>query len=166
MIGVLCFFRVKCVYCLVWFVLYRKDLCTVSTTIHQDTMMDVIGQCGSYLCLAPLMHLKCWRSLKKLKLHTLMHSSESLDSTMFVKCNALVSLLTHQKPTKFDICTTLYYYFLCIIWPFVRTIFPTICFCYMNVSSFVFFFCLRIRISFGNYEWMRTIINKIYVVCF
>ncbi|XP_058751270.1 ribulose bisphosphate carboxylase small subunit, chloroplastic isoform X2 [Vicia villosa] len=38
---------------------FEKDLCTVSTTSHQDTMMDVTGQCGSYLCLEPLMHLKC-----------------------------------------------------------------------------------------------------------
>jgi len=102
--------------CMICFVLYRKDLCTVRTTVHQDTMMDVTGQCGSCHCLEPLILLKCWRSLLKLKLLTQNHSSESLDLTMFVKCSALVSLHTHQQPTKLDICITLYYYFVCT-WP-------------------------------------------------
>ncbi|XP_073222658.1 ribulose bisphosphate carboxylase small subunit, chloroplastic 3 isoform X2 [Cicer arietinum] len=38
---------------------FEKDLCTVSTTTHQDTMMEGTGQCGSFHCLVALRLFKC-----------------------------------------------------------------------------------------------------------
>lgn len=64
------------------------------TTGHQDTKMVATGPCGSYPCTDALTPPRCWTRSKKPRRLTQAPSSELLDSTTNVKCNASVSLLT------------------------------------------------------------------------
>ena len=62
--------------------------------------MDVTGLCGSCPCTGALTLSRWWMRSRKPRRLTLPPSSESLDLTIFVKCNALVSLPSSLQASK------------------------------------------------------------------
>lgn len=130
--------------------------CTVSTTGHQDTTMDATGPCGSCLCLVALMLLRCWRSFKRLRLHTPMASSVSLDLTTFAKCSASASSPTSPQASKSlknlqSICShpTLFV---------VLKLHSHLFLLYEISSSCIFGFCFRTSMEINGWELMNKLL--------
>lgn len=130
----------------------RADSCTVRTTGHQDTTMDVTGPCGSSLCLAAPTHLRWFRRLRRLRRNTPTHSSGLLALTTSVKCSASVS-----SPTSPQDSTLLKFHLLRLSWgefpPFAFFKAPSLGWFQPNFPPLIFFFSLFFSFLFFHFTF-------------